>query len=110
MELRIGDGQRHSCVQQCAQRFDPRERQQLHKKEFLVLFQAVVHRSPSAVVTCMCVGGFCGGGARGGRLAVAAYPTAVGPAQSACYNNTTSGQLKIDNLASGGPMHAKTAN
>ena len=35
--------------------------------------------------TCMYVGGFCGGGARGGRLAVAAYPTAVGPAQSACY-------------------------
>ena len=32
------------------------------------------------------MGGFCGGGARGGRLAVAACPTAVGPAQSACYN------------------------
>ena len=36
----------------------------------------------------MWVGGFCGGGARGGRLAVAAYPTAVGPAQSACYNKS----------------------
>ena len=34
----------------------------------------------------MCAGGFGGGGARGGRLAVAASPTAVGPAQSGVSN------------------------
>ena len=53
--------------------------------------QAVVTlspRGPSArcVVTCNCAGEFGGGGARGGRLAVAASPTAVGPAQSGVSN------------------------
>ena len=56
----------------------------------------------------MCVGGFCGGGARGGRLAVAAYPTAVGPAQSACYNacNTLARHYKYCLSARRGPAGA----
>ena len=44
----------------------------------------------------MCVGGLCGGGARGGWLAVAASPTAVGPAQSGVsYSMTRSADPSI---------------
>ena len=59
---------------------------------FLVSFQAVATplsvRCGDVYVSIMCAGGFGGGGARGGRFAMATFPTAVGPAQSGVSNQT----------------------